>query len=90
MKKNPEDEWVKGYFHALDGMITALKAPHSSPLPYIIKLKRLDRKKILKARKSFNELVRNLTTKSEFDTGYFQAWNDYLHYKLHLMPSHTS
>ena len=90
VKKLGEDEWIKGYVHALDGMITTLKTPHSSPLPYIIKLKGLDKKRLLKARETFNELVMNLTPKSKFDAGYFQAWNDFLHYKLHLMSSHQS
>jgi hypothetical protein len=89
VKTNSEDEWIKGYVHALRGMITSLRVPYSPHQPYIIKLKKLDKNKLMEAKKSFNELVNKLKRKSIFDSGYFQAWHDFAYYKLNLMPEHT-
>lgn len=82
VEKDEEDEWIKGYAHALGGMITALRMDHSPPQPYILKLKSYDRRRLQEAKK---QLIRQSKTppNTEFDQGYFQAWTDYIYYVLH-------
>jgi hypothetical protein len=88
VKMNAEEKWMKEYVHALSGIITSLKVPNSQPRPYMIKLKKLDSNRLLEVKKSFKELVSKLKMKSNFDSGYFQAWHDYVYYKLQLTPTH--
>jgi hypothetical protein len=82
VKKIDEDDWVKGYIHALDGMITALRASYSLPQPYIVKLKDFSSKKLQEVKGLFTELSNNLDNKNEFDAAYFQAWEDYTQYSI--------
>jgi len=71
VKKIGEDEWIKGYIHALNGMITALKVSYSPPQPYFVKLEELDNKKLQEVKDMFNELSNTLDGKSAFDAAYF-------------------
>jgi hypothetical protein len=82
LKKIGEDEWVKGYIHALNGMITALKVTYSPPQPYIVKLKEFSSKKLEEVKDTFTELSDTLDNKNRFDAAYFQAWEDFTHYAL--------
>lgn len=82
VKKIEEDEWVKGYIHALNGMITALKVTYSPPQPYIVKLEEFDNKKLQEVKDMFTELSNTLNSKNAFDAAYFQAWEDFTHYGL--------
>jgi hypothetical protein len=84
-----EDEWTKGYAHALKGMITALKMDHSPPQPYILKLKSYDKKQLQEAKEQFGRKIKK-PPNTEFDQGYFRAWTDYMHHLLHqLRPPRT-
>ena len=82
VKKIEEDEWVKGYIHALNGMIAALKISYSPPQPYIVKLKEFSSKKLQEVKDMFNELSDTLDDKNAFDAAYFQAWEDFTQYAL--------
>jgi hypothetical protein len=82
VKKIGEDEWVKGYIHALNGMITALKATYSPPQPYIVKLKEFSSKRLQEVKDVFTELSDTLDNKNTFDAAYFQAWEDFTQYAL--------
>jgi hypothetical protein len=82
LKKMGEDEWVKGYIHALNGMITALKVTYSPPQPYIVKLKEFSNKKLQEIKNKFTELSDTLDNKNTFDAAYFQAWEDFTQYAL--------
>lgn len=82
VKKIEEDEWVKGYIHALNGMVAALKVSYSSPQPYIVKLKEYSSKKLQEVKDMFTELSDTLDNKNTFDAAYFQAWEDFTHYVL--------
>jgi len=44
-KNAGDDEWKKGYIHALSGMIIALKVSYSPPQPYIVSLKEFSKNK---------------------------------------------
>jgi len=77
-----EDAWITGYVHALRGMITTLRVGHSSPQPFILKLKNYQKEQLERARKEFIKLSEK-PLNTEFDGGYFQAWADYTHYVLH-------
>jgi hypothetical protein len=83
VKKIGEDEWIKGYIHALSGMITALKGSYSPPQPYIFKLEDFGNKKLQEVKDMFTELSNTLNGKNAFDAAYFQAWEDFAHYALH-------
>jgi hypothetical protein len=82
VKKIEEDEWVKGYTHALNGMIKALKATYSPPQPYIVKLKEFSSKRLQEVKDTFTELSDTLDNKNTFDAAYFQAWEDFTQYAL--------
>jgi len=82
VKKIGEDEWVKGYIYALNGMIAALKVTYSPPQPYIVKLNEFSSKKLQEVKDSFTELSYTLDNKNEFDAAYFQAWEDFTQYVL--------
>jgi hypothetical protein len=83
MKRIEEDEWVKGYIYALNGMITALKVTYSPPQPYIVKLKEFSSKRLQEIKNLFNELSDTLDDKNTFDAAYFKAWEDFTQYTLH-------
>jgi hypothetical protein len=82
VEKAGKDEWVNGYVHALNGMITALRIPYSPPHPYIVKLDEFDTKHLQEAKTRLNKLRDTLNNKSTFDAAYFQAWEDFIHYML--------
>jgi hypothetical protein len=82
VKQVEEDEWVKGYIHALSGMITALKGSSSPPQPYIFKLKDFNSNKLKEVKEMFTEFSNTLDNKNEFDAAYFQAWEDFTQYSL--------
>jgi hypothetical protein len=82
VKKVGEDEWVKGYIHALNGMIAALKVSYSPPQPYIVKLKEFSSQKLKEVKDMFTGLSDTLDDKNEFDAAYFQAWEDFTQYAL--------
>lgn len=90
VKKIDEDDWVKGYIHALNGMINALKAPYSPPQPYIVKLKEFNSGKLQEAKDVFTELSNTLNSKNEFDAAYFSAWEDFTHYSLRTKEEKTA
>lgn len=79
-KKNTE--WMNGYIHALEGMISALKGGQSSQEPYIFNLKQSDYKRLQEVKKMFNEFSKKSSYKRDFDAAYFQAWNDYTYYLI--------
>ncbi len=82
VKKNEEDEWRKGYAHALSGMIIALRIEHSSPQPYILQLKSYNRRRLQEAKEQFIELSKK-PLNIKFDIGYFRAWTDCIHHLLY-------
>jgi hypothetical protein len=79
--KDSEDGWRKGYAHALRGMVAALKQGYSSPQPYILKLKSCTERQLREVVKQFSGQSK-IPINTEFDQGYFQAWRDYIHYRL--------
>jgi hypothetical protein len=81
-KEKKTNEWMKGYIHALEGMISALKGGESSNEPYIFNLRKSDYKKLQEVKKMFNEFAKKSAYNRDFDTAYFQAWNDYTYYLI--------
>ncbi len=82
MKNAGDDEWIKGYLHALNGMIIALKSSYSNPEPYIVNLKEFSQKKLEEIKASFKNLSNTLNKQDIFDAAYFQAWVDFTKYIL--------
>ena len=77
-----DDQWRKGYVHALDGMLVAFKSDRQSIQPYILKLEYCDKKQL---QADATQLAKRLKMQlnREFDQGFFKAWLDYVHYKLY-------
>ena len=80
--KKENNEWTKGYIHALEGMISAIKGGNSTNEPYIFDLRKSDYKKLQEVKKMFNEFSKKSAYKRDFDIAYFQAWNDYTYYLI--------
>jgi hypothetical protein len=73
------NEWIIGYIHALEGMISALKE-EGSHKPYIFSLKKSSYKNLQEVKRNFSEFNKILAPKKDFDAAYFQAWNDFTYY----------
>lgn len=82
--KNQIDDWIRGYIHAIRGMIASLRTPHSVPKPYIIHLKEFSNQKLKELETGFGSFSKKLIPRNEFDTGYFQAWKDFTGYVIRL------
>ena len=82
VKKLGEDEWIRGYVHALSGMIAALKMSNSPPQPYIVKLEHFGNKKLMEVNDMFTDISNIMNSKIAFDAGYFRAWEDFTQYAL--------
>ena len=79
-EKNQTNEWMNGYIHALEGMVSALKGGFSSHEPYIFNLKNSSYKKLQEIKKMFSKFGETSINKRDFDAAYFQAWNDFTYY----------
>ena len=80
----PEDIWIRGYTHALKGMVNAVRYKHSSPQPYIKLLENYNKKQLQGVLEQFiKESEKPIII--EFDFGYIQAWIDHIHYMLNKM-----
>lgn len=75
------NQWVLGYIHALDGMVSALK-DEGSHKPYIFSLTTNNYKKLQEIKSNFSDFNKKLATKNNFDAAYFQAWNDFTYYLM--------
>jgi hypothetical protein len=80
VKTVEEDEWVKGYVHALGGMIASLKISNSPPQPYIVKIEDFGNKKLKEVKDMFNDLSKSMDSENGFDAAYFKAWEDFILY----------
>jgi hypothetical protein len=91
LKQNAEDdEWIKGYTHALNGMLEGLKTSYSAPQPFILSVKEFSTKKLQEVKDSFRNLSAVLESKKEFDTAYFQAWQDFTNYVINKQKKPNS
>jgi hypothetical protein len=82
LKNAEDDEWLKGYIHALSGMIISLRTSYSAHEPYIVSLKEFGSKKLQETKNDFQDLSKILTSKNIFDAAYFQAWKDFTQYTI--------
>jgi len=78
-KERSNTDWMLGYLHALQGMISALKEEGSHE-PYIFSLKECSYKKLQEIKTNFSEFNKILAPKNDFDAAYFQAWTDFTYY----------
>lgn len=76
-----EEEWMRGYIQALEGMLLALRMGPSSPPPHVLEVIGYDKSQLTDAKKGFNRLLR-MPMKTEYDAGYFQAWFNYIDHLL--------
>ena len=80
-EKNSEDEWMNDYLNALEGMVIALSLEHSVPRPYIIEVNSFDQNRLQSVQKDLLNLFER-PVKTSFDSGYFQAWLEYINYLM--------
>ena len=79
-EKNNND-WMKGYIHALEGMISALKE-EGAQKPYIYNLTDSSYAKLQEEKRKFSEFNKIMAPKNDFDAAYFQAWTDFTYYLM--------
>jgi hypothetical protein len=75
------NEWMRGYILALEGMVSALKE-EGTHTPYIFSLKDSSYTKLQEEKRNFSEFNKTLALKNDFDAAYFQAWTDYTYYLM--------
>ena len=82
-KPDVNSEWIEGYIHALNGMMTLLKSGED---PYSL-IHSLDCKE--KIEKYSGEISRHAENPihTDFDRGFFSAWSDYMQYLRKRKPS---
>lgn len=84
-RANPDvnSEWIEGYLHALNGMITLLRSGED---PYSL-MHSLDCEE--KIKKYDSEVARHAENPihTDFDRGFFSAWSDYMQYLKRRKPS---
>jgi len=83
-QKLEKNEWNKGYFHALKGIMVS-KRSNNDQYSLLSNLDINDRKGIREFREEFLGHVNN-GLHAEFDRGYFSAWADYMRTILRLQP----
>ncbi len=74
-----EDDWIRGYIHALRGMLISLRVDQSSPRPYFLEVRKFDVDKLQETREEFLKLL-GKPLNTNFDEGYFQAWLGYINH----------
>ncbi|MFW6110884.1 MAG: hypothetical protein ACOC6H_02490 [Thermoproteota archaeon] len=79
LREKEVDQTVKGYLHALQGMVEGLRRDSNPPDPYIQEIKDSESKEIQKGHKEIKSILRKPVT-TPFDQGYLQAWTSYLTY----------
>ncbi|UCG36278.1 MAG: hypothetical protein JSV64_06605 [Candidatus Bathyarchaeota archaeon] len=70
------NDWNKGYYRALQGMLLARKH-NGNQYTLLHNLDKEDRETLAYHREEFLKYVRGRFAK-DFDRGYFSAWNDYI------------
>lgn len=83
-QKLEKNEWNKGYFHALKGIMVSQRS-NNDQYSLLSNLDFNDRKKIREFQEEFLSHVNN-GLHAEFDRGYFSAWADYMRTILRLKP----
>ncbi|NIP67185.1 hypothetical protein GWN63_04095 [Candidatus Bathyarchaeota archaeon] len=77
-----KNEWNKGYFQALSGLLLAQRSHNGSYL-FLPNLDTTNQEELKKHQQDFLQHTRKMTH-TDYDRGFFSAWNDYLKTLLQL------
>ncbi len=75
-KRARKNEWNKGYFQALSGILLAQRTNDDRYL-FLPSINPTDEDELKNYRHDFLEHTRNITH-ADYDRGFFSAWNDYM------------
>jgi len=81
-KRVRKNEWNKGYFQALSGILLAQRTNDDRYL-FLSGINPTDEDELKNYRRDFLEHTRNITH-ADYDRGFFSAWNDYTRVLLRL------
>ncbi len=83
-KRARKNEWNKGYFQALSGILLAQKSNDDRYL-FLPGINPTNKNELESYRRDFSEHTRDMVH-ADYDRGFFSAWNDYV--KVLLKLSH--
>ena len=75
-KRVRKNEWNKGYFQALSGILLAQRSNDDRYL-FLPGINPTDEDELKNYRRDFLEHTKNITH-ADYDRGFFSAWNDYM------------
>ncbi|MFQ5758980.1 MAG: hypothetical protein ACE5IF_04830, partial [Candidatus Bathyarchaeia archaeon] len=81
-KRARKNEWNKGYFQALSGILLAQRSNDDRYL-FLPHINPTDENELKNHRHDFLEHTRNMIH-ADYDQGFFSAWNDYMRVLLKL------
>lgn len=81
-KRARKNEWNKGYFQALSGILLAQRSNDDRYL-FLPHINPTDEDELKNYRRDFLEHTRNMIH-ADYDRGFFSAWNDYIRVLLKL------
>ncbi len=81
-KRARKNEWNKGYFQALSGILLAQRSNNDRYL-FLPSINPTDEDELKNYRRDFLQHTRNITH-TDYDRGFFSAWNDYIKVLLKL------
>jgi len=77
-----KNEWNKGYFQALSGILLAQRSDDDRYL-FLPQINPTDEEELRSYRRDFQEHARNMIH-ADYDRGFFSAWSDYIKVLLKL------
>jgi hypothetical protein len=81
-KRARKNEWNRGYFEALSGILLAQKSNDDRYL-FLPSINPTDEKELKNYRRDFQEHIKNVVH-ADYDRGFFSAWSDYVKVLLRL------
>ena len=81
-KRARKNDWNKGYFQALSGILLAQRSNDDRYL-FLPHINPADEDELKNYRRDFLEHTRNMIH-ADYDRGFFSAWNDYMRVLLKL------
>ncbi len=87
-KRARKNEWNKGYFQALSGILLAQRSNDDRYL-FLPRINPTEEDELKNYRRDFLEHTRNMIH-GDYDRGYFSAWNDYIRLLLKLSRGEKS
>ena len=81
-KRARKNEWNRGYFQALSGILLAQRSNDDRYL-FLPSVNPTDEDELKNHRRDFLEHTRDMTH-ADYDRGFFSAWNDYIRVLLKL------